>query len=245
MSAATPPHFENRERVLVIDDEAQMRSIVTFALETQGFTTASASNATAAWELINHEDFSLVILDIMLPDTSGITLCQRIRAQTKIPVILLTALGEEDDRVLGLEAGADDYVTKPFSPRELALRAVAVLRRYRLGDEGIESLRAGHLEMDPQTYRATWNNQRLDLSQIESRLLLSLLRHKGQVVSPHTLLNEVWGTTMFVGGKEVVKTTVYRLRRALRNATGRNDLIQNIRSEGYLLSDFDGSANQS
>ena len=118
---------------LVVDDEPQMRYVITFALETQGFRCVSAASAESAWEKLGQESFDLVILDVMLPGLGGVELCRRIRATSTTPIILLTALGDEEDRIAGLEAGADDYVTKPFSPRELALRASAVVRRTASG----------------------------------------------------------------------------------------------------------------
>lgn len=247
-----PPVPASLGRVLAVDDEAQMLSIVAFALETQGFECVTAANAHAAWHLVSTEHFDLVILDVMLPDTSGITLCERIRANFPIPVILLTALGEERDRVGGLQAGADDYVTKPFSPRELALRAAAVVRRtqglypetegaekgtYGTGPLRLEAawLECGPLRLHPLTLEAFWAEKRLTLTQTEAKLLAALLRRAGQVVPVRTLLNEAWGTDAWHGGKEMVKTTVYRLRRRLAEAAGQRELITSVRSQGYRL----------
>lgn len=221
-------------RILVVDDEPQMRSIVTFALETQGFQTSTANSVSVAWKMLTEQRFSLVVLDLMLPDGSGIDLCRRIRAKMSTPVIMLTALGEEEDRVEGLEAGADDYVTKPFSPRELALRVTAVLRRFN-PDSSAEVLENGDLRQDVNTLELTFRDRRIPLGDIESRLCLSLMRHAGQVVAPRTLLNEVWDSSFIPGGKDVLKATVYRLRKTLIKETGQDDLIVNERSRGYMM----------
>ncbi|MBB5846572.1 two-component system phosphate regulon response regulator PhoB [Mobiluncus mulieris] len=225
----------NTSRVLVVDDEPQMRSIVTFAMETKGFHTATASSAAAAWTMVCQEKFALIILDLMLPDYSGVELCRRIRSRMDTPIIMLTALGEEEDRVQGLEAGADDYVTKPFSPRELALRASAVLRRFSPEAHTPEILENGELRMDVSALELTYRNQRIPLSEIESRLCLALLRRAGEVVPTRVLLNEVWESAQIPGGKEILKTTVYRLRKILNQATGLDDLIRNVRYRGYLM----------
>lgn len=230
---------DGMRRILVVDDEPQMRSIVTFALETQGFQTATAGSANLAWQMLGKEKFSLIILDLMLPDCSGIELCRRIRAHMDTPIIMLTALGEEEDRVQGLEAGADDYVTKPFSPRELALRAVAVLRRFNPATKTVELLENGDLRMDANSLELTFGNQCLSLSEIEARLCLALLRRVGEVVAPRVLLNEVWDSSLIPGGKETLKTTVYRLRKTLTKTTGINDLIINVRSRGYMMRKID------
>lgn len=231
----TTSHTPNTARILVVDDEPQMRSIVTFALETQGFQTACASSAGAAWEMLGKEKFALIVLDLMLPDCSGVELCRRIRSRMDTPIIMLTALAEEEDRVQGLEAGADDYVTKPFSPRELALRAVAVLRRFTPEAHTREILVNGGLRMNADLLEVTFHNQRIGLSEIESRLCLALMRRLGEVVPPRVLLNEVWDSSQLPGGKEILKTTVYRLRKTLNQATGLDDLILNVRYRGYLM----------
>lgn len=221
---------------LVVDDQVQMVSIVAFALETQGFTCLTAATAEQAWEILTRQRVDIVILDIMLPGASGIELCERIRATSTTPVILLTAKSSTDDRIAGLLAGADDYLTKPFSPRELALRAQAVHRRTRAGAEA-GLVTNGPLVIDTARHRATWNGRLLRTSDIELRLLTALARHKGEVVTWAGLLNEVWFTESDAGGREMVKTTVYRLRQRLD--TDGQPLIITVRGVGYLMPDQD------
>ena len=156
----------------VVDDEPQMRYVITFALETQGFRCVSAADAESAWELLSEESFDLVVLDVMLPGLGGVELCRRIRAAAAVPIILLTALGDEEDRIAGLEAGADDYVTKPFSPRELALRASAVVRRTAAGTGDVVS--NGALSVQAATGEVAWEGRPIPLPDTEARLLAAL-----------------------------------------------------------------------
>ena len=226
-----------RPRVLVVDDESQMVSIVAFALETQGFEPVTARSAEAAWRLIESEHFDLLVLDVMLPGASGVQLCERVRAVSDVPVILLTARGEENDRVAGLLAGADDYLTKPFSPRELSLRALAIVRRasgVRAADELIVN---GPLTLDRGHRTATLDGRALRLSDVEWRLLASLARHRGSVVAWRDLLNEVWATGEPVGGRDMIKTTVYRLRQHL--GPDAEALVVAVRGVGYLMPSLD------
>ena len=225
-------------RVLVVDDETQMVSIIAFALETQGFTTAAAGSAEAAWRLAAEEAFDLVVLDVMLPGASGIHLLERLRAHpptATVPVILLTARGEESDRLAGLLAGADDYVTTPFSPRELALRAQAIVRRSRRAPD-TEQIVNGALVIDPAARTASHDGTVLHLSDVEFRLLAALARRPGQPVGVRDLLNEVWHTTETAGGRDMIKTTVHRLRHRLGPAGG---LIVTVRGVGYLMPALD------
>ncbi len=184
---------------LVVDDEPQMRYVITFALETQGFRCVSAASAESAWERLGQESFDLVILDVMLPGLGGVELCRRIRATSTTPIILLTALGDEEDRIAGLEAGADDYVTKPFSPRELALRASAVVRRTASGTR--DAVSNGALSILTATGEVAWEGRPVPLPDTEARLLAVLARHAGSIASWSDLLNEVWGTGESAGGR--------------------------------------------
>lgn len=226
-----------RPLVLVVDDEPQMVAIVTFALETQEFDTVSAGDATTAWDLLGRHHVDLVVLDVMLPDSSGRDLCRRIASRTGIPVILLTALGDSEDRVRGLEAGADDYVTKPFGPRELALRAQAVLRRSGAVPTAPEAgtLSCGPLRADLAAGRISWAGTPLRLPEMERRLLVRLMREPGMPVSLRTLLNEVWDTTAVEGGRDMVKSSVYRLRHQLALQQVPSDLVEAVRGRGYRV----------
>lgn len=218
-------------RALVVDDEAQMLSIVSFALETQGFEVLTARTAEKAWTALRREHFDLAILDVTLPGASGLDLCQRLRAESDLPVIMLTARTTEDHRVAGLLAGADDYVTKPFSPRELALRAQAIVRRTRPVRED-DDIRNGPLQINATRRRAILDGRVLRLSDVEIRLLAALARRAGEVVTWSELLNEVWFTGEHAGGRDMIKSTVYRLRHHLDDE---REWITSVRGSGYLM----------
>lgn len=226
---------------LVVDDERQMRSIVTFALETQGFDCLTAGTASDAWRVLSDRHVDLVVLDVMLPHGSGVELTRRVRAEDRsVPIILLTALRAEADRIAGLEAGADDYLTKPFSPRELALRAQGLLRRAQ-PEQSRRVLGAGPLRIDRDTSVMSWSGTVVDLGRTEARLLVVLAEHAGEVVSQRDLLNEVWATGAVVGGREMVKASVYRLRRRLAAAGVDPTVIEAHRGLGYRLAVPDGT----
>lgn len=217
---------------LVVDDERQMLSIIEFALQTQGFECLTASSAEAAWTLFQNRRVDLVVLDLMLPGASGEALCRRIRGRSNVPVLMLTARGTEKDRINGFLAGADDYVTKPFSPRELALRAQALIRRTQARGTA-DVLTNGPLVIDIRERTTTWDGRRLRLSEVEQRLLTVFTRHAGSVVTWRDLLNEVWFTGESAGGRDMIKTTVYRLRQHLGPAG--EQLIITARGTGYLM----------
>lgn len=222
---------------LVVDDEVQMVSIVAFALQTQGFSCITTGKVRDAWDYLQSHDVDIAIIDVMLPDGSGIDLTRRIRsARLESAVILLSALSEETDRIKGLEAGADDYVTKPFSPRELALRAQAVLRRVGNLPSEDPNIVVGSLRIDLPGGKAYWADRRIDLSDTEFRVLAVLVEHEGSPVTYMQLLNEAWATTSFAGGREMIKTSVYRLRKRLSEVGAEPSLIQAVRGTGYVLS---------
>lgn len=219
---------------IVVDDESQMLSIIAFALETQGFTVQTARTAEAAWALMQHTHVDLVVLDITLPGMSGLQLAERIRATSTTPILMLTARAAPDDRIAGLLAGADDYLTKPFSPRELALRAQAIVRR-SVGAQGAMMIVNGPLQIDVARQRAWIAGEPLRLSDVEFRFLATLARHPGVPVSTSTLLNEVWLTSEHVGARDLIKTTVYRLRQRLGTS---HDWITSVRGHGYVMPDL-------
>ena len=215
---------------LVIDDEPQMLDIVTFALETQDFTTTTARDAESAWQILQSRRFDLLVLDIMLPQSSGLSLCRRIRETSQVPIILLTARGEVQDRVIGLEAGADDYVSKPFHPRELALRAEALVRRSTPHIGQVLTLGALRLAEG----RVSVSGAMINLSDIELRLLRRLMAEPGQVVGFADLILAGWQREHGPGSREMLKTALYRLRQRLQ-AAGLPKPIRSVRSQGYLL----------
>lgn len=220
----------SRPCALVVDDEPQMIDIVSFALETQGFETVPARDAEVAWQLFSARRLELLVLDVMLPHSSGLTLCRKVRAVSDVPIIMLTARGETQDRLNGLEAGADDYVSKPFHPRELALRAEALVRRNRPATE--RTLVNGPLVI--HSGEASINGQLLLLSDIELRLLGTLVRNAGTTVSFKNLLMTGWQQVEGPGGREMLKTAVYRLRKRLQRH-GMDPTLRSVRGEGYMF----------
>ena len=223
--------MEHRHLALVVDDEPQMLDIVTFALETQGFSGVAAKDAEAAWQLFRSRQFDLVVLDVMLPQASGLSLCRRIREVSDVPVLLLTAKSGVQDRIAGLEAGADDYVTKPFHPRELVLRAEALMRR-SMGAPTNTELIHGALRISQDA--AAVNGRHLHLSALELRLLRRLASAQGQPVSFRDLLLSGWQIDEGPGGREMLKTALYRVRKAMQNE-GIPRAIRAVRGVGYEL----------
>ncbi len=179
--------------VLIVDDEPIVRDVVARYLKREGYETLEAGDGVAARSLIESGAPSLVVLDVMLPGTDGLTLCRWIRGRGDLPVIMLTARGEEADRIVGLELGADDYVTKPFSPRELAVRVRAVLRRASQAPESVERLEFDDLALDAGTRRVVRNGEVLHLTAREFDLLFFLASNPGHVFSRDQLMTSVWG----------------------------------------------------
>jgi DNA-binding response OmpR family regulator len=179
--------------VLVVDDEPIVRDVVVRYLKRDGFDTLEAADGESARRLIEDASPQLVVLDVMLPGTDGLALCRWIRSRGELPVIMLTARGEEADRIVGLELGADDYVTKPFSPRELAVRVRTVLRRTAHASLSAERLELGRLVIDARTREVTLDAQPLRLTAKEFDLLFFLASHPRQVFSRDQLMDRVWG----------------------------------------------------
>lgn len=224
-------------RILVVEDEADLAELVAFNLREAGHqVTTAGSGATALAELKRARP-DLVILDVMLPDVSGLEVCRRIRrdeATSRVPVIMLTAKGTELDRVVGFEVGADDYVVKPFSPRELVLRVDAILRRTSGGAEALDErqvIEVGTLSIDVPAHRVTVSGEEIPLTALEFRLLLDLATRMGRVQSRDALLERVWG---YAPGIETrtVDTHVKRLREKLGQGA---DYIETVRGVGYRM----------
>jgi DNA-binding response OmpR family regulator len=220
---------------LVVDDEPQITSILEFALQTQGFGVLVAHDGATALHLLRSRSVDLVVLDVLMPTLDGLTLCEKIRARSDVPIMLLTALNQHEDVIAGLERGADDYLTKPFHPREFALRAQALVRRRR--DVGAV-VRVGELTVDPGARLAVLGGQRLDLPYTEFKLLAHLAARRGTPQSWQELLREVWGTADLIGGRDVVKSTVYRLRSRLAAVGDGAGYVQTLRGVGYLMPDL-------
>ncbi|HRE29939.1 MAG TPA: response regulator transcription factor [Anaerolineales bacterium] len=219
--------------ILVVEDEPQMAGIIAFALETAGYRTHQVFDGEQALTRFHALAPALVVMDIMLPKVDGLTLCRQIREIATTPVILLTARKEDEDIVRGFELGADDYVTKPFNPRQLVLRVQAVLRRTQSGPR---PLGLGPIQIDPVARQATFDGARLELTPVEFQLLLSLAAHAGRVLSWQSLLKEAWQTDQLGGGKEMVKTAVYRLRQKIEPDPEHPRYLHTVRGVGYTLS---------
>jgi phosphate regulon transcriptional regulator PhoB len=223
--------------ILIVEDEADIRDLVRFHLEKEGFVVRDADTGESALEQAAAERPALVILDLMLPGTDGLEVCRRIRSDERlqtVPVIMLTAKGTELDRVLGLELGADDYVTKPFSPRELVARVRAVLRR-AASDEAPrdESVFArGRLHIDFGTYEVALDGQRLELSLREFELLKFFVQHPYRVYDRLQLLDLVWGQDVHVEPR-TVDVHVRRLRKHIERNDAAPELIVTVRGVGY------------
>jgi two-component system phosphate regulon response regulator PhoB len=223
-------------RILVVEDEADLAELVAFHLRQAGNSVITAPDGTTALAELRRQRPDLVVLDIMLPDLSGVEVCRRLRRESAIssvPVIMVTAKGEEVDRVVGFEVGADDYVVKPFSPRELVLRVDAVLRRANPHEEPSERevLVFGNLSIDVPAHRVTVDGEEIPLTVLEFKLLLDLASRRGRVQSRDALLERVWGYAMGVETR-TVDTHVKRLREKLGSASKH---IETVRGVGYRL----------
>ncbi|MET1027078.1 MAG: phosphate regulon transcriptional regulator PhoB [Dongiaceae bacterium] len=225
--------------ILVVEDEAALVTLLRYNLEREGFRVLEASNGEEALLLIKEQRPDLVLLDWMLPILSGIEICRQIRRSPEhrlTPVIMLTARGEEADKLRGLEVGADDYVTKPFSPSELVARVRAVLRRAKPQPQG-ETLNYRDLAMDLITHRVRRGGREIHLGPTEFRLLKFLMENQGRVFSREQLLDSVWGRDIYVEPR-TVDVHIRRLRKAI-NIDGASDLVRTVRSAGYALDSED------
>jgi two-component system phosphate regulon response regulator PhoB len=222
-------------KVLIVEDEPPLVELLSYNLEKAGFHAHIARDGEEAMLAVEERKPDLVLLDWMLPYVSGIEICRRIRRNPDtrdVPIIILTARGEEDDRIRGLEAGADDYVVKPFSPSELVARVRAVLRRTRPAFDK-DNLTYGDITMDLTTHRISRNDEPVDLGPTEFRLLRFMMEHPGRVFSREQLLDSVWGHDAYIEPR-TVDVHIRRLRKAM-NLPGTTDLIRTVRSAGYAL----------
>ena len=221
--------------VLIVDDEVAIVTMLRYNLEKEGFAVCEAADGEEALTRIAERKPDVVLLDWMLPLVSGIEVCRQIRRAPnlrRLPVIMLTARGEESDRVRGLNCGADDYVTKPFSPAELVARIRTVMRRTS-SDPSQEHLQFADVIMDLAAYRVIRDGQPIHLGPTEFRLLRFFMLHPGRVYSREQLLDAVWGQNVYVEPR-TVDVHIRRLRKAL-NVAGNSDIIRTVRSAGYAL----------
>lgn len=230
------------QRLLVVDDEESIVTLLQFNLEQAGYEVETAMDGKTAFEKAKELNFDLIILDLMIPEMDGLEVCKQLR-QNKIstPILMLTAKDDEFDKVLGLELGADDYMTKPFSPREVVARIRAILRRVSssLEEKPLEVkletlLKVGDVDIFPQNYEVFYKGSQLELTPKEFELLLYLANHKGRVLTRDQLLNAVWNYE-FVGDTRIVDVHISHLREKIEPNTKKPIYIKTIRGLGYKL----------
>jgi two-component system phosphate regulon response regulator PhoB len=229
MAAAEKP------TILIVEDEPSIIELVTFTLKEAGWNVAAVQTTADAWNFIQQRLPQLILLDWMLPDQSGLRLLSRIRGDrqfNELPIIMLTAKSMEEDKIAGLDNGADDYVTKPFSPRELTARINALLRR-KTPEHSQTLLTAGQIKLDPVSCSVSIDNEKIDIGHAEFKLLKFFLAHPERVFSRSQLLDKVWGDHVVIE-ERTVDVHVLRLRKALKEA---EHLIKTVRSVGYMLSE--------
>ncbi len=222
------------DTILIVDDEQRIIDLARMYLEPDGFCVTSATSGTAAKGMILRDKPSLVVLDLMLPGMDGLEVCRRVREESDVPIIMLTARSEDIDKIVGLELGADDYMTKPFNPRELLARIRAILRRADradAADEAPDPIQIGNLLIDPQRRRVSVDGVEVDLRMKEFDLLQTLAENKGLVFSRDKLLNVVWGYD-FGGQTRTVDVHVAHLRHKLQ---GMDLAIETVWGVGYRL----------
>ncbi len=220
-------------KILVVEDESDVADLLTLNFRKAGFKISTAADGASGLQKAREDRPDFIVLDLMLPKMSGLEVCKILKndmATSHIPILMLTAKAEEIDRIVGLEFGADDYVTKPFSPREIVLRIRAILRR---GETRRESLKAGTISIDAARHEVRVNGKQVHLTSLEFKLLQTLMQRRGRVQERDRLLNEVWGYEAVIDTR-TVDTHVRRLREKLGKA---GDIIETIRGFGYRLRD--------
>jgi len=221
--------------ILIVEDEPSIVELVMFTVKEAGWDAFAVHTSADAWEFIQRRTPQLVLLDWMLPDQSGLRLLSKIREDRQLqglPVIMLTAKSMEEDKIAGLDKGADDYITKPFSPRELTARIKALIRR-KSPEHAQNLMTAGTVTLDPVSCSVSLNDQKIDIGHAEFKLLKFLLSHPDRVFSRSQLLDKVWGDHVVIE-ERTVDVHVLRLRKALKDA---EYLIKTVRSVGYMLSE--------
>src|SRR6266545_2656890 len=221
------------KKILVIEDETDVADLLTLNLRKAGYRVSMAADGASGLQKARDDRPDFIILDLMLPKMSGLEVCRILKSDTatgQLPILMLTAKAEEIDRIVGLEFGADDYVTKPFSPREVVLRIRAIMRRGETKPDD-ERLTAGPITIDPARYEVSVNGKRITLTSLEFKLLRTLIQRRGRVQSRDRLLNDVWGYESVIDTR-TVDTHVRRLRKKLGKAA---NVIESVRGFGYRL----------
>ncbi len=230
------------KRILIIEDDRDIVELVRYNLANEGFEVTAVADGSAGLAALRKSTPDVVILDLMLPKMPGLEICKEIRrdpALNRLPILMLTARGEEADRVIGLEMGADDYVTKPFSPRELAARVKALLRRTEPADEVERAIEVGRLSIDPSSYRVTRAGKPLTLSTLEFRLIYYLAARPNRVFTRDQLLDAVWGADRFVTPRSV-DVYIRRLREKIEADPENPVHLKTVRGAGYLFESVAG-----
>ncbi|MDE5412335.1 MAG: response regulator transcription factor [Bacillaceae bacterium] len=230
------------QRLLVVDDEESIVTLLQFNLEQAGYEVVTAMDGASAFELAQSQPFDLIVLDLMIPEMDGLDVCKQMRLNKLMtPILMLTAKDDEFDKVLGLELGADDYMTKPFSPREVVARVRAILRRVGQSQNDQEVSRTegtvisvGEVDIYPENYEVQYKGQPMDLTPKEFELLLYLASNKGRVLTRDQLLNAVWNYE-FVGDTRIVDVHISHLREKIEPNTKKPIYIKTIRGLGYKL----------
>ena len=221
------------EKILIIEDEEAILMPLADDLTLEGYEVSSARDGLEGFTLARGTHYDLIILDLMLPGMNGFDICKKLRAAgITTPILILSAKSQEVDKVLGLELGADDYVTKPFSPRELQSRIKAILRRVKQVQQGVDGIRFGKIEVDFIKYETKRNGKPVYLTSLEYSLLHYLVKHKDQVARRDTILNEVWGDDVYVYPR-TVDTHIAHLRKKIEENPAEPRHILNIRGVGY------------
>ncbi|AEH52750.1 response regulator transcription factor [Weizmannia coagulans] len=225
------------KKVLVVDDEPSIVTLLKFNLEQAGFEVLTASDGNEGYDTARKEKLDVIILDLMLPGMDGMDVCKQLRlGKINTPILMLTAKSDELDKILGLELGADDYITKPFSPREVVARVKAILRRAetKTEEETAEAIKVGDLRILPEQFEAYFKEKKLELTPKEFELLLYLANHAGKVLSRDQLLNAVWNFD-FAGDTRIVDVHISHLREKMEEDTKQPQYIKTVRGFGYKM----------
>ncbi|MBY7143843.1 response regulator transcription factor [Virgibacillus sp. NKC19-3] len=224
-----------KQKVLIVDDESSIVTLVDYNVKMAGFQTDVAYDGLEAMKKAEENDYDLIILDLMLPGMDGMEVCKHLRSnKISTPILMLTAKDDEFDKILGLELGADDYLTKPFSPKEVVARIKAILRRTN-GEQPVnKTLRIGNLVIFPERYEVEMNNEIITFTRKEFELLFYLAKHKGKVISRDQLLNRIWNYD-FIGDTRIVDVHISHLRDKIEPTTKKPTYIKTIRGLGYKM----------
>jgi DNA-binding response OmpR family regulator len=228
-------------RILLVDDEQAVQTLLTYPLRKEGYDVVGATDGQEALDRFAEQRFDLVVLDIMLPKLDGIEVCRRMRTRSQVPIIMLTAKGDEIDKVVGLEMGADDYITKPFSVREFRSRVKAALRRGTMagrGPVGEEPIKAGELQIDPERRTCEVRGKPVELTYVEFEILSALASSPGRVFSREMLLEHVWGDSTYRDPR-TVDVHIRHLREKLERDAKHPEYLFTVRGVGYRFRDAD------